>query len=572
MLDPFTLPFVQRGLLEVLALALGAGLLGTWVVLRGLAFYAHAVGTAAFPGLVLAAGLGFSALLGAFATAALVAAVVGVLARRERGAEDSLTALVLVGALALGVILASDVFQSSAGVDQLLFGSLLLTGPDDLALAAAASAAAVVGTLVLGPRWLAHGFDPVAARAQGLRSALPDAVLLALVALAAVAALRIAGALLATALVVVPAATTRLLVDRLRAWQLATIALVVGEGVVGLWASVQLNAPPGPAIAVLSGALFGLVAIGRALGPRRARAAGAAAAIALALAGSGCGSSSGSGGGRPKVVATTTQLADFARQVGGDRIQLTQLLQPNTDPHQYEPRPRDVQAVASADVVLVSGGEIDRWMGNVVEQAGGSAKVVDVGAGRPYAKNEPHWWHDPRNSEYAVTRIRDTLAAADAKDRDGFARSAAAYETRLRALDAGIARCMDAVPAARRTMVTDHDAFGAFAARYGVTVVGAVIPARTTQAQPSAGELSRLAAVIRREHVRAVFPETSVNPRLAQAIARQTGASSNYELYGDTLGPAGSSGVRYVQSEVHNADAMLRGFTGGARGCAIASR
>jgi ABC-type Zn uptake system ZnuABC Zn-binding protein ZnuA/ABC-type Mn2+/Zn2+ transport system permease subunit len=571
-LDPFTLPFVQRGLLEVLALALGAGLLGTWVVLRGLAFYAHAVGTAAFPGLVLAAGLGFSALLGAFATAALVAAVVGVLARRERGAEDSLTALVLVGALALGVILASDVFQSSAGVDQLLFGSLLLTGPDDLALAAAASAAAVVGTLVLGPRWLAHGFDPVAARAQGLRSALPDAVLLALVALAAVAALRIAGALLATALVVVPAATTRLLVDRLRAWQLATIALVVGEGVVGLWASVQLNAPPGPAIAVLSGALFGLVAIGRALGPRRARAAGAAAAIALALAAAGCGSSSGSGGGRPKVVATTTQLADFARQVGGDRIQLTQLLQPNTDPHQYEPRPRDVQAVASADVVLVSGGEIDRWMGNVVEQAGGSAKVVDVGAGRPYAKNEPHWWHDPRNSEYAVTRIRDTLAAADAKDRDGFARSAAAYETRLRALDAGIARCMDAVPAARRTMVTDHDAFGAFAARYGVTVVGAVIPARTTQAQPSAGELSRLAAVIRREHVRAVFPETSVNPRLAQAIARQTGASSNYELYGDTLGPAGSSGVRYVQSEVHNADAMLRGFTGGARGCSIASR
>ncbi|MEA2380731.1 MAG: hypothetical protein QOH72_702 [Solirubrobacteraceae bacterium] len=571
MLDPFTLPFVQRGLVEVLALALGAGLLGTWVVLRGLAFYAHAVGTAAFPGLVLAAGLGFSALLGAFATAALVAAVVGFLARRERGAEDSLTALVLVGALALGVILASDVFQSSAGVDQLLFGSLLLTGPDDLALAAAASAAALLGTLVLGPRWLAHGFDPVAARAQGLRSALPDAVLLALVALAAVAALRIAGALLATALVVVPAATTRLVVDRLRAWQLATVALVVGEGVVGLWASVQLNAPPGPAIAVLSGALFALVAVGRAIGPRRARVAGAAAAIALALAAAGCGSSGG-GGGRLEVVATTTQLADFARRVGGDRIQLTQLLQPNTDPHQYEPRPRDVQAVASADVVLLNGGEIDRWMGSVVEQAGGSAKVVDVGAGRPYAKSEPHWWHDPRNAEYAVTRIRDTLAAADAKDRDGFARAAAAYETRLRALDAGIARCMEAVPAARRTMVTDHDAFGAFAARYGVTVVGAVIPARTTQAQPSAGELSRLAAVIRREHVRAVFPETSVNPRLARAIARQTGASSDYELYGDTLGAARSGGATYVQSEVHNADAMLRGFTGGARGCSIASR
>jgi ABC-type Zn uptake system ZnuABC Zn-binding protein ZnuA len=131
---------------------------------------------------------------------------------------------------------------------------------------------------------------------------------------------------------------------------------------------------------------------------------------------------------------------------------------------------------------------------------------------------------------------------------------------------------MALVPTAQRTMVTDHDAFGALAARYGVTIVGAVIPARTTQAQPSAGELSRLAAVIRRTHVRAVFPETSVNPRLARAIARQTGASSDYELYGDTLGPAGSDGATYVQSEVHNADAMLRGFTGGARGCTIASR
>jgi zinc/manganese transport system substrate-binding protein len=572
-LEPFSLPFVQRGLVEVLALALAAGLLGTWIVLRGLAFYAHAVGTAAFPGLVLADGLGFSALLGAFATAVLVAAVVGVLARRERGAEDSLTALVLVGALAVGVILSSDVFRSTSGVDQLLFGSLLLTGSDDLALAAGASALALAGTLALGPRWLAHGFDPVAARAQGLRSALPDAVLLALVALTAVAALRIAGALLATALVVVPAATTRLLVDRMRAWQLATVALVVAEGVVGLWASVELNAPPGPAIAVLAGGLFALVAAARALGPRRRRAAlagAAAAGAALALAA--CGGGPSDGGDRLKVVATTTQLADFARQVGGERIAVTQLLRPNTDPHEYEPRPRDVQAVASADVVLRSGGEIDAWMGDVLEQAGGSATVVDAGAGRPFAKDEPHWWHDPRDAEYAVGRIRDALTRADAADRARFARAAAAYLRRLRTLDGGIARCMASVPPARRTMVTDHDAFGAFAARYGITVVGAVIPARTTQAQPSAGELSRLAAVIRREHVRAVFPETSVNPRLARAIARQTGASAGYELYGDTLGPAGSDGATYVQSEAHNADAMLRGFTGGERGCPIAAR
>jgi ABC-type Zn uptake system ZnuABC Zn-binding protein ZnuA/ABC-type Mn2+/Zn2+ transport system permease subunit len=570
MLDALSLPFVQRGLLELAVLALAAGVLGTWIVLRGLAFYAHAVGTAAFPGLVLAEGLGFSALVGAFATAAIVAALVALLSRRPGGGDDVPTALVLVAALALGAILSSDVFASTAGVDQLLFGSLLLTGPDDLALAAGASVAALLGTVALGTRWLAAGFDAATARAQGLRSPLPDAVLLALVALTAVATLRIAGALLATALIVVPAATTRLVCDRLRTWQVATVALVLAEGFAGLWASVELNAPPGPAMAVLASAVFAVVALARALRPRRRAAAAGAAAALVALIAAGCGSSGGSAaGGRLDVVATTTQLGDLARQVGGSAVDVHQLLQPNSDPHDYEPRPADVRATAVAGVVLRSGGEIDRWMSGVLENAGGSAAIVDAGAGRPFAGAEPHWWHDPRNAEHAVTRIRDAFAKAEPAARATFARNADATLRRIRALDTAIGRCMDSVPAAQRKMVTDHDAFGAFAGRYGITVVGAVIPARTTQAEPSAGDISRLTRVIRREHVRAVFPESSVNPRLARAIARQTGASSDYVLYGDTLGPKGSDGATYVSSEAHNADALVRGFTGGARGCEI---
>src|SRR4051794_29376060 len=357
------------------------------------------------------------------------------LGRRERGAEDSLTAIVLVAALVAGVILASDVFASGAGVDQLLFGGLLLTGPDDLALAAAASVLALAATFVLGPRWLAQGFDPGAAAALGLRSRARDAVLLALVALAAVAALRIAGALLATALIVVPAATTRLVVDRLARWQAATVVLVVLEGVVGLWASVQLNAPPGPAIAVLAAGVFALVAVGRALAPWRRRTAAAAAAAAGAAPPPGRGGvSDDAPDGKLRVVATTTQLADFARHVGAGRVAVTQLLRPNTDPHEYEPRPHDVLAVARADVVLRSGGEVDAWLNDVVEQAGGHPTAPAAGAGRPSGKAEPHWWHDPRAAAYAVGRIRAALATADPADRGAFGRAARAYIARLRAL------------------------------------------------------------------------------------------------------------------------------------------
>src|SRR4051794_27253881 len=161
--------------------------------MRGLAFYSHAVAAAAFPGLVLAAGLGFAPLLGALGTGAVFAVGVGRLSARRDAGHDALTALALVGALAVGVVLASNVFHSGSEVDTLLFGSLFALGREDLALGLGVSLAALVASLVLGPRWLAVGFDPAAAPALGVRSQAPDLLLLALVALIAVAALAAVG-------------------------------------------------------------------------------------------------------------------------------------------------------------------------------------------------------------------------------------------------------------------------------------------------------------------------------------------------------------------------------------------
>jgi ABC-type Zn uptake system ZnuABC Zn-binding protein ZnuA/ABC-type Mn2+/Zn2+ transport system permease subunit len=580
---PFDLPYVQRAVVEVALLALGAGVLGTWIVLRGLSFYAHAVGTAAFPGLVLADGLGFSATLGAFATAGLVAVSVAVLARRQPRSFDSATALVLVAALAAGVILASDVFHSQGSVERLLFGSLLTVDAGDQLLAGALAVAALGAAALLGRRWLAAGFDADAARALGARSSLPDAVLLVLIAAGAIAALSAVGALLATALLVVPAATARLFCDRMTRWQVATVAVALVEGVVGVWLSVEVNAPPGATIAVLGGAVFAVVAFGRLVVARLGRRAVAVAASSLVLLVAGCGSDNGSSAGTTgaiPVVATTTQLADIVRNVAGGAVEVRQILQPNSDPHDYEPRPKDIEATAGARVVFVSGDNLDGWMSQVVENAGGAPRVVDVGQGRPdtipgessgpeASRFDPHWWHDPRNVEYAVRRIRSALETADPSAAASIDRSAEAYLAKVRALDRGIGACMDRVPAGRRKLVTDHDAFGYFAKRYGISVVGAVIPSQTTQAQPSAGDLARLSALIRREGVKAVFPESSLNPKLARAIARQTGAAVGQTLYGDTLGPTGSSGETYLGMERANADAMVRGFTGGASGCEI---
>ena len=576
MFDPFALPFFQRGIIEILLLASVSGLLGVWIVLRGLAFYAHAVGTAAVPGLILADGLGFSAIFGAFGAALVMAALIALLLRRRSVGADSATALILAGALALGVILASDVFGSQGSVDRLLFGSLLAIGTPELILAAVAALAAAAATLLLGPRWLAAGFAD--RRGSG------DALLIALIALAAVAALAAVGALLATAILVVPAATTRLFIKRLPLWQLTTAALAAAEGVVGMTLAYQLNVPPGAAIAVLAGAVFALVAVAVLIDQARPRLAPLALTLLglSALAVAGCGSDEGGEASSSKVTvaATTTQVGDLVREVGGDAVIVNQILTPNSEAHDYEPRPNDIGAIADAKVVFASGLGLDQWVNKLVDESGSNGKLVLLGdwvpvkhpaSGDEFKGSDPHWWHDLTNVEGATDQIETALIAADPAAKDQITANADAYRAKIKKVDEQIRACLSKVPANERLIVTDHDAFIYFTERYGVTSVGAVFPSTSTQGQASAGEVAALEKLIREKKVKAIFPESSLNPALAERIASDAGASSDYTLYGDTLGAADSTEGTVLGAEAANAKAMVEGMTGGEERCRIES-
>lgn len=270
-----------------------------------------------------------------------------------------------------------------------------------------------------------------------------------------------------------------------------------------------------------------------------------------------------------RVVATTTQLADFARAVGGPRVRVDTILGRGADPHDYEPRPSDAQAVAEADLVLRSGGDLDGWLTDVVDGAGGAAAQVTLADAIGARGEDPHWWQDPRNAIVAVGEIRDALIAADPSGRADYSAAAAHYVEELRALDGAIAACMRAIPAAKRRLVTDHDALGYFADRYDIEVVGTVIPALSTQAQASAGEIARLARAIRAAGVRTIFPQSSVGERLTRAVARDAGATVGPPLYADTLGAKGSAGETYTGSLRFNARALAAGFTGDDRRCQL---
>jgi len=253
-------PYVQRAIAELALLAVLAGVLGSWIVLRRLAFYTHAVGTATFPGLVVAAPWGVAPQVTALAAALGFGAGIERLARGRRLDPGAATGLLLVAALALGSVLASDVYESGAGVDQLLFGTLIGLSERDVWLTAAAVAAALVAHGAMHRSWLAAGFDPGSARALGVRTTLADRVLLAAVAVAVVVSLDAVGALLVAVVLVVPAATVRLVAGDVRTLQLGTVALAAAEGMTALLIADSLDIGPGPVMAVLGGIVYAGVA------------------------------------------------------------------------------------------------------------------------------------------------------------------------------------------------------------------------------------------------------------------------------------------------------------------------
>jgi ABC-type Zn uptake system ZnuABC Zn-binding protein ZnuA len=300
--------------------------------------------------------------------------------------------------------------------------------------------------------------------------------------------------------------------------------------------------------------------------------------IAPALASCGGEADSDAGGARADLtaVATTSQVADLVGNVGGARVDVEGILPAGGDPHAFEPQPSDAASLTDAAVVFKSGGDLDGWLDELLDNAGADADVVSlidhvhtIQGDKEDAGEEidPHWWQDPRNAMLAVAAVRDALIKADPEGRAAYRRNAAAYSQRLRRLDSEIAACMAKVPTGQRKLVTTHDALGYFANRYGVEVVGALIPSRSTQAQPSVKDINALVDQIRDEGVEAIFPETAVNDKLEQAVSREAHAEVGKPLWADSLGREGSTGDTYLKAMAFNTEVMVDGMTAGEVAC-----
>jgi ABC-type Zn uptake system ZnuABC Zn-binding protein ZnuA len=273
-------------------------------------------------------------------------------------------------------------------------------------------------------------------------------------------------------------------------------------------------------------------------------------------------------GSDAEVVATTTQVADITRNVAGDETEVHGILTPNSDPHDYEPRPSDAAAIAGAKLVIVSGGEADAWVDELIEGSGTDAQVIELLDAVPIVRSDggqedPHWWHDPTNAVAAVETIRDELSEVDPTGTAAYEENAGAYIAAIQRSDRTIAQCMDFLPDSARKLVTSHDSLGYFADRYDIEVVGSAVPALSTQAQPSSGETAELVDLIESEGVRAVFPEAGLSRELEEAIADEADVAVGGELYADSLGEEGTAGDTYLGALEANSGRIFKALSGG---------
>jgi|SRR3990172_618355 len=281
-------------------------------------------------------------------------------------------------------------------------------------------------------------------------------------------------------------------------------------------------------------------------------------------------------GERLRVVATSSFVGDVLGQVGGEAIDLQSLIPLGVDPHTYEPTPQDILAIAKADVVCLSGLGLEEALLPRLTNAGGRAAFVSLSegitprglggdgasasggiAGRSEAGDvDPHVWQDPRNVMLWTENAAEALSRLDPAGEEDYRQRANAYRAKLVQMDAEIQAMIETVPMEQRKLVTDHDDMGYFADRYGFVIVGAVIPAYSSSAEPSAQEISQLEDAVKELGAKAIFVGVEANPAISSRVAQDTGVRL-VPIYADSLSPGDGPAPSYVQLMLYNVKAIV---------------
>lgn len=287
-----------------------------------------------------------------------------------------------------------------------------------------------------------------------------------------------------------------------------------------------------------------------------------------------------------QVSATTTIMADFVKAVGGERVQVNVIVPVGTDTHTFQPGTGVIRDLARSRMLFANGAGLEPWLPKL-RAAAPKVPVTELTKGlklhaaaehdehgdhdeheghddhdahdaHDHGAFDPHAWWDAGLAAQYVSNVEKALIAIDPQGKATYAKNAQRYRQEIAKADAYAKKQFATLPAAKRQIVTNHDALGYFAEHYGLKVVGQVIPGLTTEREPSPQELAKLVETVKKSGVKVIFTENTVAPRLAQTLAREAGMKIAPPLYTDALGPKGSAGATYLSALRYNVDTIVK--------------
>lgn len=571
--------FLQNALITAVAIGIVAGVIGCFIILRGMSLMGDAISHAVLPGVALSYIMGINFFIGAIVFGILASVIITYISNNSLIKSDTAIGITFSAFLALGVILIG-IANSSTDLFHILFGNVLAVQDIDKWLTIIIALLVIMAIVLFFRPLLITSFDPMMAKAFGMKVQFYHYLLMMLLTLVAVTAMQSVGTILIVALLVTPAATAYLFTNRLSHMMVLSGTLGALASFIGLFIGYTFNVAAGSSI-VLTAAVF--FVIGFFLSPKRKGSSkkrwllAASAAIVVAAGGFFAYrllEKPSTADEKLSVVVTNSILMDITKNIAGDKINLYSIVPVGRDPHEYEPLPEDVQKATKADILFYNGlnletggsGCFTKLMENAGKTADKDYYAVSEGVDplylsedKDHTKTDPHAWLDLSNGKIYAENIAKQLSIKDPENEAYYQENLKKYQEKLTALDQEAKENFNSLPKEKKLIVTSEGAFKYFSKAYGVP--SAYIWEINTEEEGTPEQIRQLVDQLKASFVPALFVESSVNERPMQSVAKDAGIPIYAKIFTDSIAEPGQAGDSYYAMMKWNLDKIYEGLS-----------
>jgi len=548
--------FLQNALVSAVVIGAVAGILGCFIILRGMSLMGDAISHAVLPGVALSFILGINFFIGALVFGLLASFLIAFVNQNSTIKGDTAIGITFSSFLALGIILIS-VAKSSTDLFHILFGNILAVQDIDLLITLVVSVIVVVVILAYFKELQVTNFDPVFAQSTGMNVQFYHYLLMFLLALVSITAMQSVGTVMIVALLITPAATAYLYSNRLKTMLILAATFGSLSSVLGLVIGYTFNIAIGSTIVLTAAALFVVSFIVSPKQRERRKY-----------------NSSKANTEKINVVTTNSIIYDMTKNIAGDLVNLHSIVPVGQDPHEYEPLPEDVQKVQKADLIFYNGINLenggDAWFTKMVNNAKKEAnkdyfavsdgvEVIYLEGQNEAGKEDPHAWLNIENGVIYAKNIAKQLIAKDPKNKETYEKNLAAYVEKLEALDKDAKQRIAKIPEEKRLIVTSEGCFKYFSKAYDIP--SAYIWEINTEEEGTPEQITKLVRQLRASKVPSLFVESSVDERPMKTVSQETGLPIFSTIFTDSVAESGKDGDSYYSMMKWNLDKIIEGLS-----------